>query len=1590
MEAAFREKSYPANYPADALAIINAMSFSDGKNVKILGSMGMRSQQYAGDYDLFEKVQTKGSEQEALRGLADKFQQIIKTLLGTKNVFIGDIKSGAIPEWEILNSNAGIVNEKVENYNAVECRHRIDELEKAKVISGGEAKFAHSLIKDTMTAEDLIEAKKELKFHIVRWSPSEVLQGSKVLRDKKRYTLEEAFSSHSLSKLDVIGFVQNNRFTDFSIIYEFFNNGKALNNFPLNVAQALKEDVIYYKSHGNHFKVLKRMLALAKLNKDSTTVDKLIPVLNSDLGRLYLIISDVGTLIELLENERKVPMNLVRFQLDQMKARMGNIYNLPDFLSEEHDLIGDINAILKMTNKAQLLSRLHQIKSKMEGILNTNAKVKGGRRRGGATERERGIAARLREKYYSGTSASPFNNNLYQDLSYIAHDPYDEPVATGESGLVKAGRPHLQALAKGMLSGVMPSGYPLERLGFFDPVSQQRLPPPPANAGVASEPPADNTWFEPSGRYNETDDVWRAFVLGNPASQKRELQRPNTTPIDDAALKAVGFNPSLFSMGSSFPTVNPAVYGRFSKNPPPTWDKPTTIETGATPEGIQADISQMSMSAMSKEQDKLDAAMRARTEAESQRVAREIPERDEAEMNAYKLLLIQGKKTAQRARELLPQASAELAQQQLQTPEFESAVGDFTGNILDQAKAELAADPAYQAQLRSQDEGFQAEQARLAQEALAAQEAQAEQLRLAEEASKATKAERARAVKEATAQADREEKERLQREALAGKPIEETITLERVAQLGKDRGEAERLLKSLKADRASLKPMTATKKEMLKTKAQIDEMNEIAKKKPMTAKGKKALAELEEKYELDSLIVANEPEISKKIRESERALEAILARNPAPLPKKEAEEKKGLSELLEFLSGGPKGETEDDIIASLEGVSETGKPTPLYTDEEVKENIEAISRPEVKPQFPEFIREYGNPISNGLLNAVGDALPEWKANNEKAIIRKADEFSMATKKFLLKFLIGRPFNVLYMELDPAYLPAIEKVITRTTNDKTPIDPEAQKLQFFIRKVFKNDIESGFLENIRLSFDTVTDKELLDLELMSQEAVRLLDLAESRNIASSFPNILKQMDKYMDIFEADTPEEDALNFIKGDSPIVQEWLRIVRKRLAGMSSLARTMFYLSVAYRNMNPSQATDVRVPDEWLQGDIKFRGVSGKGRKRGGVLPRSGRLSDDRATRQQEFRAMTEGEMKSIIGLPISDRYLFYAIHNEIPIDRVPLHNRGRTIVQSMRDSITKPVAVPQIPYGATTQPLGVREVALQPRPNQYRYYRWAYGLIPPDYIEAKRKQGWSDERIKNSARTKVYVTDWLDTPKPPPEWGNRYDLSNSYQVQPKDWGVDTRVNETAPRVASGRVRGEGNFFSRRKVAPEPNRRTVSHSPVAEVAERVPTIEGLQIVERDAVGLPIQATKKDKAGREIPQFMRDTDGTYLLDRRGQKIPQPRMVHSRRFPTAGVIRTGEEEEVVEGESPRPKKMTKQRRGTLYPARDNPVYTIVTAEVISDMEDEDLVEKHDLLHYALEKILRDLKGRARAESNTDYKIMKPQYELVRAEMAKRGL
>lgn len=390
MEDDIRSKSFPENYSSDAVRVLDTMSFTKGKSVGLLGSMSLRSQLYAGDYDAFEIVNLKEtSDTTALHTLAVRFKEIVKEMKDIPKTFIGDIKAGSIEEWRVLPKTAKVKDGKLEGMDVVASRKVLDSLKEKKVISPNEYRFAYSLLKGKMTPIRFLEAKQKLKFHIVRWSVEDVLRGEKRLRDGRIFTLEEAFSSPSITKMDVISYVQNNRYTDFSMIYYFRNNGKLLNPDLYDFVDSIKENILYYTKKGNLFKVLKRKFALAKFERNAKVIETLTPILNSDLGRLYHIVGDIGTLIRLLEDERP-NLKSIRFEIDQFRNRLANVYTLSDYLKEEHTLLGQIEAALREPKKEQLLAKLRSLEDRIENLLNTNTKrvMKGKKLKGGAIDIE--------------------------------------------------------------------------------------------------------------------------------------------------------------------------------------------------------------------------------------------------------------------------------------------------------------------------------------------------------------------------------------------------------------------------------------------------------------------------------------------------------------------------------------------------------------------------------------------------------------------------------------------------------------------------------------------------------------------------------------------------------------------------------------------------------------------------------------------------------------------------------------------------------------------------------------------------------------------------------------------------------------------------------------------------------------------------------------------------------------------------------------------------------------------------------------------------------------------------------------------------
>lgn len=370
------QKEYPDDYSEDATKIINLLSFSNGENIKVLGSMSLRSQLYASDFDCFEIVESQNNYLiEFLRKIKKQFQNIVKRLEETPLCYIGDIKCGCVEEWQIIKNNVHIQNSRVINYNQTESKEILYNLYQNNIINSTEYKNINNLLKPSITPNELLDLKNECKFHIVRWSPDEIYKGEKELQNNLIYTLEEGFKSPSLTKIDVISWVNGNRFTDFSCIYQFNFNNKPINGIHLDIDQTLKDDILALYDDKHYYKMSKRLFALSKYNDDLKDLNKFTPLFNGDLGRIYQIYGDIGTIENLVENDNRLPIQRLRFESDQFKNRLSNI-TLPAYLIERPEILNTINHLenIHNTNRPAMLKDLKELKETMGDILNTETK----------------------------------------------------------------------------------------------------------------------------------------------------------------------------------------------------------------------------------------------------------------------------------------------------------------------------------------------------------------------------------------------------------------------------------------------------------------------------------------------------------------------------------------------------------------------------------------------------------------------------------------------------------------------------------------------------------------------------------------------------------------------------------------------------------------------------------------------------------------------------------------------------------------------------------------------------------------------------------------------------------------------------------------------------------------------------------------------------------------------------------------------------------------------------------------------------------------------------------------------------------------
>jgi hypothetical protein len=174
-----------------------------------------------------------------------------------------------------------------------------------------------------------------------------------------------------LVKVDAVAVVGGNRLAEFNIIYDF---GYEADRSSKEILQELEEDREDYRKEGNWIKVLKRDFAIAKFIGKTSEVKRLTEVLNSEIGKLYQMVTDLDVLLTLLEQGESIPSDLLAREVDTLISRLGSIYKLGEVLHSETSLVKLLQSSISVRNLTEKVSRLRKVRNKLESILQKKAR----------------------------------------------------------------------------------------------------------------------------------------------------------------------------------------------------------------------------------------------------------------------------------------------------------------------------------------------------------------------------------------------------------------------------------------------------------------------------------------------------------------------------------------------------------------------------------------------------------------------------------------------------------------------------------------------------------------------------------------------------------------------------------------------------------------------------------------------------------------------------------------------------------------------------------------------------------------------------------------------------------------------------------------------------------------------------------------------------------------------------------------------------------------------------------------------------------------------------------------------------------------
>lgn len=265
----FAKREYE-EFPERLRFVLNTITFNEVP--RVVGSSAYLSHKYPSDVDVMDIVQVKFDRERAASYYANQFQTFAQLILISKVMTFIDFKAGLNPFLPPL-----IPPEPARK------RELINQLLNQKLLTSEQYQTLNGLISDMEKFQQ--EYQRYRSFH---WSFDELFNGVKLLPNGQSLRLQEALSSNSVVKLDVVSWVES-RFQSIEVFYHLQYTDARLGLVAYHslgdYLSSLKRDILHYVSPSfyNPLKAMKRLWSYCRVHNSISQISPNSPNLHTSL-----------------------------------------------------------------------------------------------------------------------------------------------------------------------------------------------------------------------------------------------------------------------------------------------------------------------------------------------------------------------------------------------------------------------------------------------------------------------------------------------------------------------------------------------------------------------------------------------------------------------------------------------------------------------------------------------------------------------------------------------------------------------------------------------------------------------------------------------------------------------------------------------------------------------------------------------------------------------------------------------------------------------------------------------------------------------------------------------------------------------------------------------------------------------------------------------------------------------------------------------------------------------------------------------------------------------------------------------------------